>query len=326
MPNSPNYFDLTSEESWVDYVKTRLPYSFRRTERKEENKDGKSKYVYYRLSEPTLVKGTLAAEYHNFWKRGNVSYMAGKLIDQHSMSTLWKAHKDLRTNQIWSKVGVGPQFPTIFPRDTYNSMQMEKLWRFMQDNILDRERVVMMNVFHALELCLKAVMCHTRFRLCKEFTFDEGHDIVELYEALPDQIKDEIATESIVFVEDYLALRKQVEADMERLTDFFFRDVGKPSAAQPYRTDWERITERVDSISYTAFVNANDPIPDENWFTEALDRLTRVKGIDRGTYFRYAPLKDKDELPTDLIHSGLLLGRFMYEHLFPVPLDSDYLA
>ncbi len=77
--------------------------------------------------------------------------------------------------------------------------------------------------------------------------------------------------------------------------------------------------------AYTAFVNSNDPgVGDkylhEGWFKEALNQVKLIEEPgDITRYFRYAPHEDKDELPTDLIHWTLLLGRFLYEHLFPVP-------
>ena len=85
------------------------------------------------------------------------------------------------------------------------------------------------------------------------------------------------------------------------------------------------IAKRIGECDYTAFVNSNDPgVGDkylhEGWFDEALGQLRSIEGPgDISQYFRYAPQFDSDELPTDLIHWVLLLGRFMYEHLFPVP-------
>ena len=77
--------------------------------------------------------------------------------------------------------------------------------------------------------------------------------------------------------------------------------------------------------AYTAFVNGNDPgvgnrYLHEGWLEEALDQVQLVEQPgDITQYFRYAPHEDEDELPTDLLHWILLLGRFLYEHLFPVP-------
>ena len=317
MTDHPNYFALPVEESWVGYLRTRLPYSFKRIEVK-----GKDSYS---LAEPTMEEGILSAKRHNFWKRGNVFYVVGKLIDQHQLSNLWKTHRESRTNRLLDQVPSAlSEFPPIFPFDSYNSIQMEKLWRFTQSNILDRERVTLTNVLQAVELCLKAVMTHSRFRGCKEFTFDAGHDVTTLYKALPDPLKDEIMMESEAFTRDYLAFREQVDADISELHRSWFQSPPFGTGArQPDRAAWERMAERIDSRSYTAFVNANDSVPYEGWFEGALERLTQEKGLGSGTYPRYAPLDEVDELPTDLVESGLLLGRFIYEHLFPVPLDDE---
>ena len=70
--STPGYCDLRIEDTWMDYLRTRLPYSFNRIEKK---RSGPSRH--YVLSEPVLLMGTLAAERHNFWRRGNVYYMSG---------------------------------------------------------------------------------------------------------------------------------------------------------------------------------------------------------------------------------------------------------
>ena len=94
---------------------------------------------------------------------------------------------------------------------------------------------------------------------------------------------------------------------------------------QQAKVEWNQITKRIREGHYTAFVNSQDPGADdkylhEGWLNEALDQIKLVEGpADISQYFRYAPQEDKDELPPDLIHWVLLLGRFIYEHLFPVP-------
>ena len=85
------------------------------------------------------------------------------------------------------------------------------------------------------------------------------------------------------------------------------------------------LAKRLEDSSYTVFVNSNDPGTTEKelheyWFQEALERIkSEEKKRAISVNLRYAPLKDKDDLPVDLVHRVLLLGRFMYEHLFPVP-------
>ena len=102
-------------------------------------------------------------------------------------------------------------------------------------------------------------------------------------------------------------------------------DAAGLGVGHPDRADWDRLGRKIDQSSYTALVNTNDPMPDDDWFAAAIDRMKDVPDIGRGLYFRYAPGVDMDlhELPTDLVALGLLLGHFMYEYLFPVPLDSE---
>ena len=167
-------------------------------------------------------------------------------MDQHGMASLWKAHRTLKTDRLWIEVSGGWTEPSpITPYDSYNSIQMEKLWRFAQGNILDRERVVMTNVSQAIEHCLKAVMTHARFRHTKEFSFDEGHDISRLYEALPNSLRNEIVEESDVFVENYRAFRDQVQEEIERLQGGWIKRLVRKATAQEERRHWERIFQEI---------------------------------------------------------------------------------
>ena len=122
--------------------------------------------------------------------------MADKLLDQYSMSEVWQLYrmqeaKGLLTHRTESLMVSWPNNPHAF----YNSMQMEEVWRSVQDNHLDRERVIMTNVVQAVELCLKAVMTHASFREAKCFKFNDGHDITKLYNALPSSLRGEITSE-----------------------------------------------------------------------------------------------------------------------------------
>ena len=318
---TPNYGGLLVEDSWIEYLRTRLPYSFNHIEQKG---NGPSKHFV--LSEPELLTGFLAAERHNFWRRGNVYYMSGKLLDYHSMPDVGQRY---RTQEVIGLLTGAPGTEYIWPTDIfafYNSMQMEKVWGFAQDNHLDRERVMMTNVILAVELCLKGIMTHATFQETSCFKFNAGHDVAKLYAALPGSLRDEIAAESKVFAVNYLAFRTQVEADIKELMGRGLSHTQPdPDAKQQAKADWNQIASRIRETNYTAFVNVNDPGKTEKqlherWFEEALDSVKPIEDThDISQYFRYAPQKDKDELPVELIHRVLLLGRFMYEHLFPVP-------
>ena len=204
-------------------------------------------------------------------------------------------------------------------------MQVEKIWRFAQENHLDRERVSMLNVTHAVELCLKAVMTHANYRERQVFRFDAGHDLTRLFANLPPSLQEEITSEASVFAREYVGFRSEVESDLKELGTRSPRPLVDPAEMQQRIDEWGRIANRIGESSYTAFVNSNDPGATDkflhaDWLEEALKRIKQEE--DRGgisEYFRYAPRAEQDELPVDLIHWMLVLGRFMYEHLFPVP-------
>ena len=324
---NPGYNDLKAEDSWIGYLRTRLPYSF--MEISEEREQGRLRN--FQLSDPALLTGMKAPEWHNFWKRGNVYYMTGKLLDLYSMSQFGRMY---RLQEVLQLVTRAATTRAGWPTDVftfYNSIQMEKAWGFVQQNHLDRERVMMTNIILAAEMCLKAVMTHATYSETGSFQFSAGHDVVKLFEDLPDSLQEEMVAESKVFAKDYLAFRTQVEAEIKEIhARRTSRELEIPSEQQA-QEEWDKITDRIRESNYTAFIYTNDPGNSEkqlhdDWFKEALDRIRMVEDPhDISQYFRYAPQKDKDELPTDLIAQVLLLGRFLYEHLFPVPPDPDLL-
>ena len=153
-----NYCDLTVEDSWIDFVRSRLPYSFKRI---EYMKDGD----VFELSEPELVTGVFSAKYHNYWRRAHAFYLVGKLADNHHLSKLWESVTRMETEPVLNEVmGRSRLLLPINANDIYNGIQMARLWKSAQANILDRERVAITNVMQAVELGLKAVTVHARFR------------------------------------------------------------------------------------------------------------------------------------------------------------------
>ena len=315
------YSALEVESGWIDYLRTRLPYSFRRIEGKGRGYDR-----HFVLSEPVWLSDSgMAAKYHNFWRRGNISYMAGRLLDFFPLSSIMQGYGTLEElRRLSGEASSRFLWPTN-PFDFYNSMQVEKVWRFAQENHLDRERVAMLNVTQAVELCLKAVMTHANYRERRAFRFDAGHDLTTLFAGLPTSLQDEIKLESSVFAREYLEFRTRTESDFKRLRT---RPVGgpvDPAEMQQRVNEWDRMAKRIGESSYTAFVNSNDPgatakYLHTDWLEEAMKRIKQEEELGGiSEYFRYAPLAEQDELPVDLIHWMLVLGRFMYEHLFPVP-------
>ena len=319
-----NYHDLAKEGSWVEYLRARLPYFF--LEISEERPQAGTRH--YLLADPVLLTGMKAPERHNFWQRGNAYYMYGKLLDFYSMPQVSKGYRMAEVLQLLTN---GRMAHFTWPTDAftfYNSIQMEKVLGFLLPNHLDRERVMMNNVTMGIELGLKAVMTHANYRESGSFTFSRGHDVAKLFADLPDSLQQEIEAESKVFALEYPAFRNQVEAEIREIHARLAAGTLEVPTEQQAKEEWEQITDRIRESPYTAFVNSNDPgtkIP-EDWFEESLKRIEMVTDYnDISLYFRYAPMKDKDELPTDLIAHVLLLGQFLFEHLFPVPPDPNFL-
>ena len=145
--------------------------------------------------------------------------MVGKLIDCHSMAQIWQRYRMqiglLRLKHPGDSLG-----STAFnASDFYNSMQLEKVWRFALDNHLDREWVMMTNITQSLELCLKAMITHASYLETGRFEFPAGHTISDLYEELPAPLRDEISDESPVFADSYAAYRSQIESGVRAFLD-----------------------------------------------------------------------------------------------------------
>ena len=218
-----DYSDLPIEDTWVDYLRTRLPYSF-----SEISKENSRRYI---LSGPHLPSTTFA-EYHNFWKRGHVYYAVGKLTDIQKLSLYWQnyhiSHTDPLRNEYSGKVDLLAKSPP----DVFNALQLEKLWAVVAADHLDRERVVMTNVTQAIEFCLKAIKTHAEYRETGLFSFTEGHNLEEIYTSLPKKLQLEMRTESITFADNYATFRKMIEDGVSRLGKRRLTTMGTPAGRQ----------------------------------------------------------------------------------------------
>ena len=317
MADMADYADLPSQDTWVEYLRTRLPYSF---EEIQEVQDGRKRQ--YILSRPTLSTQP-CGEYHNFWQRGYVYYAVGRLIDLYQLPLYWREYRISHTDELRSRYSGQVDRLGKFPSNVFNALQLEKLWAFVSNDHLDRERAVMTNVIQAIELCLKAIKTHAEYRETRTFTFDEGHDLNTIFDSLPKMLKLEIRTASVTFAEHYANFRRTTEDKISQLQK---RRMSSSNVLEPPDVGaWNNIADGINLTNYTAFVNANDPASvgavdckPEDWFDCAM------KDIGKLTYHRYAPLRGRDEYPTRPIHLGLILGRFMYEHLFPVTVNAAW--
>lgn len=302
------YSELPAESTWVEYLRTRLPYSFSHVCKQRQRKGA----TQYELSGSLLTKKWAA--YHNFWKRGYVYYASGKLIDFHKLPLYWREYHVAHTNELRGRFSGPVDLMSRWPQDVFNALQLESMWAFAADNHLDRERVVMANMTLAIEFCLKAITAHAEYRQTKSFAFTEGHDLTKMFACLPVELRLELQSESVKFAERYAAFRRAIEDRVKQLTRRF-----GPPHRRPDVEEWERIVSDIGRTNYTAFIGVNDPVSVAALGCEPEEWLGRaMKGIGGITYHRYSPFGGRDDYPVTPIHLGLLLGRFMYEHLFPV--------
>lgn len=323
------YFALSTQGSWIDRIRARLPYSFESVQRQVSCTEREGKITRYVLAGPVLREGAFSAKYHNFWRRGHVFYMVGKLIDCHSMAQIWQRYR-MQIGSLRLRHPGDALSSTAFDAfNIYNTMQLERVWRFVLDNHLDRERVMMTNITQSLELCLKAMITHASHLETGRFEFPAGHTVSDLYGELLAPLRDEIVDESRVFADSYAAYRSQIESEVRAFLDQRTEALFNAQIARDERDRWESIAADLNDSDYTAFVNSNDPGMNlgeqrDVWFSDALGRIGDAHGFgDAMQYYRYAPARDIDELPVDPIHSALLLGRFFYEHLFPMSAGPD---
>ena len=292
-----SYTGLPEEESWIAFLRTRLPYSFKRIA--EQHTGAERRFV---LAEP---EQGLGSEYHNFWRRGNVYYVSALVLDRHGLSDFWRRHIDFAELGVLRSSPQRGTLPSDWPAQSFfNVIQIEKVWQFAQENPIDRERVVMTNCVQAVELCLKAIHSHATYREYGEFSFPAGHDVQKLYGNLPDPLRKELDAESRAFARNYSTYRARVAKHLNEL------GIGQ-------QVDWAAIRQRVRDNAYTVFLDGTDPGRGElsaDWLDRAVGETRDLK------YHRYSPDESLDEYPVQQIAYGLLLGRFLYEHVFPVSL------
>ena len=292
-----DYYSLDIEERYIPYIKTRLPYGFKNYT-KRSLKEGK-----YKVFNPTTEFNVAR---YNYWLQGDMFYKTGLLLDRAWLLEYVKQFVNV-------KLGVSKMFRHQVPVDysewteANNLLQLNKIRKYSvgKDHIR-RERTLMTYIIHSLELCLKAIQIHVSYREQEKFLFDKGHDIKEMYNRLPESLKDEIEEESKRFPAIYSRHIDKVSSYHELLREHSYKNGCMDERLYSIASDLQNLIEE---SNYTVFLDGtNSPAPkNEDWFSEALE------DCGSNEYFRYI----QDDLPTDIIRNGLLLSRFFYEHLFP---------
>ncbi len=215
------------------------------------------------------------------------------------------------------------------PVGLHNSRQLERMWQRAQDNRLDRARAKMTHVIHEVELCIKAIATHAAYRTDGVSQRPDGHDMVRLCGTLPRSLQEELCAESETVVGNYTASTRGLEQKIAEVKVIRGQYPSTASGAQEDKETLEWLADQVNHKSYIFLLERHDPGSSakylhSGWLAEAIDQLKEFAGMgDVSSYFRYSSGTSYDALPPDVVLWGIVLSRFLYEHLFPVPMDDQ---
>ena len=313
-------------DGWVLFLQDRICFSFKTIE--ELDKDTKKKLSisvptrkelkskWYALSEPTLdIKlddPSPFSESLNFWMRSLSFYAAGKILDVHElkwiMSRFQFAHMD-SIAQIIARHAFGIQ-------DAWNSAQVKRMYRLLNTNKLDAERAMTTHLMQALEFSIKAVLVHCNYYRTKTFFFREGHDLVGLYEAIPDCCRDELERAANDFFDDFEADRMRTEvAARELLMNRNVRSV--ESSARTVNEFDNLMADRKYLDKWNEDVPHRPPKL-KDWVHNSLRAAGNLMDHRYGPTPRDVgrPTSAVDPYSTHAIAAALFVARFFLEYLF----------
>ena len=260
--------------------------------------------------------------YINFHDLGATFYTAAKLLDDYRLIEIMDKYRfncEVTDRFTYDKLGdIQLQFaPTKDQReDLIAAVQYEHLLRLFNQRRVNAERFITTNMRHATELCLKALAAVANNRLDKRYTFPWTHSLIAIYEKLPKDLRREIEAELPKFADAYAKQAQEMTAMRRQICE----GGTLVSISKSREFVINHVVALLNNNSYTSFEN-NEPDSlnvDGQWLVEALR-----KGPSFDDH-RYGPKQGPDEYPSVWVNNALILGRFFYEHLFPVSIIRRY--
>ena len=319
MTTTEDYFQLPDGHaiSWIDWLKPRLRYSFKScTEGRQE----------YTLNGPFIA--SVFGEYHNLYLKGRGFYAAGRILDRQYLDKLMREYRRVSAHdQLRSK------FRSLSSESSnrhhwwknHAAMEISKLYDALTSGFVDRDRFPTSNIYLGVEMCLKAVCTHANFREHGTWKFPKTHDMIQLWDRLPQGLQNDIVQASVDFKKEYSAYRDTVDAILKSATrqatgTISMTDDRKNSA---YVQHDQKLAHACSEKPYSLFFNENDQLNVEDLSDDWL--LKSMSAIRDLNYHRYGEdgISTYDPLPTGIVNLTHWLGKLFYEHLFPGETHGD---
>lgn len=307
------------QDGWVQFLRDRICFSFQTIKRLGGNtKEGTA----YELSKPILdinfKRPNPFNESHNFWLRGLAFYAAGKIIGADEVAGIMN---QFRIAQVMARINAQP-----LPSETngvWNSIQIERMFRLLNINRLDSERAMTAHFMQALEFIIKAALTHCNYYHNKMFYFQDGHELIYLYDALPDSCRCEIERAANEFFDDF-------EIDRTKAMDSARRAFGpdgfesSPNDGDDVGSIIHRAHEFNDLMAgrkYLDMWSENAPHRQgklEDWVRESLRMSGNLMSHRYGPTPRRneGPISATDPYSTDAVGAAETVARFFLEYLF----------
>ena len=307
----PNSCDIP----WIHWLRPRLRYSFRYCAEKRRE---------YTLSEPFI--DSVFGEHHNLYLKGRGFYAAGRILDRNILGKLMKEyHRTSAYDQLGSIIRSSEQGNMHHWRKNHAAIEISKLCDALTSGFVDKDRFSTSNIYLGVEMCLKAVCTHANFREHGTWKFPKTHDMMQLWNRLPQGLQNDIVQASVDFKREYSAYRDTVcdilkSAARQATGTISMTDDRKNNA---YVQHDQKLAHACSEKPYSLFFNDNDQLNVEDlsdgWLLESMSAIRDLN------YHRYGEdgISTYDPLPTGIVNLTHWLGKLFYEHLFPGETHGD---
>ena len=318
MTTTEDYLQLpdSCDIPWIHWLRPRLRYSFRCCAEKQQE---------YTLSEPFI--DSVFGEHHNLYLKGRGFYAAGGILDRQYLDKLMGEYRRVSAHDK-SRSEVRSLSSESSNRhhwwNNHAAMEISKLYDALTSGFVDRDRFPTSNIYLGVEMCLKAICTHASFREHGTWKFPKTHDMMQLWNRLPQGLQDDLMQDSVDFKKKYSAYRDTVGGILKSATRQAIGTISMTNwKSDAYVQHDQKLAHACSKKPYSLFFNDNDQLNVEElsdgWLLESMGDIRDLN------YHRYGEddISTYDPLPRGIVNLTHCLGKLFYEHLFPGKTHGD---